>query len=220
MRRRPVLAALVVAAAAAATAHATVVLRCGVEELTDLCHGCFVGRVTAKSVEDERDAGRIWTNYRLRVDETWYGAAAQELTVSVPGGEAGGVAQEFSGGAEFAAGDRAAVFLWRRDDGRLLVLGEAQGAFRIRRDDATGADVCENSVDGLVCMDRAGKRVDAAPLRLTLADLRSRVRDARERREERERLAREEAERRAAARRAAAAVHAELARGRPGAPPE
>ena len=216
--RRLLLASVVVAALAGA-ASATVVLRCGVDELTDLCDGAVVGTVSAKSVVLDREHGRIWTEYRVRVDETWVGAEATDVTVSVPGGEAAGVIQDFEGGATFEKGDRAAVFVCRRDDGRLLVLGEAQGAFKVKRDAATGADVCENSVDGLAFVDRAGKKADGAATRMTLDDLRTKVADARKRREERERLAPEAAERKLAARRKSAERHAEMARGKPGGPP-
>lgn len=202
-----------------ATAFATVVLRADVAEMTDLCTRAVSGTVDAEWIEHDRAKGQIWTNWRLRVDETWLGASDAALVVSVPGGTAGGVTQEFEGGARLAKGDRAALFLWKRDDGRLLVLGEAQGAFHIRRDAATGADVCENAIDGLVLMDRAGKRVDAAPLRVTLDDLRSRVADAKKRREDREKAEREAYERKMADLRKSAERHADLARGRPGGPP-
>lgn len=223
MRPRPRaalrLAAFVTALAAlAASSFATVVLRADVAELTDLCTRAVAGSVEAEWVEHDRANGRIWTNWRLRVDETWLGAADDAVVVSVPGGTADGVTQDYEGGARLAKGERAALFLWKRDDGRLLVLGEAQGAFKVRRDAATGADVCENALDGLVLMDRAGKRVEAAPLRMTLDDLRARVAEAKQRREERERAEREARERKLAAQRASAERHAEMARGRPGGP--
>ncbi|MCE9637325.1 MAG: hypothetical protein K8T90_16600 [Planctomycetes bacterium] len=214
-----VAACIALGVVAVASAFATVVLRADVAEMTDLCTRAVSGTVEAEWVEHDVAKGQIWTNWRLRVDETWLGATEATVVVSVPGGASGGVTQEFEGGAHLTKGDRAAVFLWKRDDGRLLVLGEAQGAFHIRRDVATGADVCENAIDGLVLMDRAGKRVDAAPLRMTLDDLRSRVGEARRLREERERAEHAAYELRMAALRTSAERHAEMARGRPGGPP-
>jgi len=217
---RRTLLALILAAAVSASAFATVVVRVGVDDLTDTCHRAVVGTVESTSVEFDREKGRIWTTYRIRVDETWLGGADAAVVVSVPGGESGGVTQDYEGGARLEKGARAALFLWRRDDGRLLVLGEGQGAFHVRRDAASGADVCENAVDGLVLMDRTGKRVDGAPLRMTLDDLRARVTAAKAAREERERAAKEAYERKMAELRKRAERSAELSRGKPGGAPE
>jgi hypothetical protein len=203
----------------AGTASATVVLRAGVEDLASICHAAVLGTVETRSVALDRAAGQVWTSYRVRVDENWLGAPGSTVVVSVPGGEAEGITQDFEGGARLETGGRTALFLWRRDDGKLIVLGEGQGAFRVTRDAATGADVCANALDGLALVDRAGKRVDATPLRTTLDDLRTRVAAARTAREERERAAREAYERRMAELRKRAEESAELARGKPGGPP-
>lgn len=224
-RRTPIrffagaVAAALVAAFAVGVAGATVVLRCDVEALTDLCHGAVYGTVAATSVENDRAKGQIWTNHTIRVDETWLGDAAADVTVSVPGGTSDGITQEFQGGAELTKGDRAAVFVWRRDDGRLLVLGEAQGAFRVRRDATTGEDRCENSIAGLAFVDHAGKTVEAAPANLSLAALRTRVADARKAREARELAVREERARRLAERVRRAEANDRLTRGKPGGAP-
>lgn len=201
------------------SAGATVVLRAGIEDLTDLCHVAVLGRVESRRVTHLRDAGQVWTTWRVQVEETWVGSAGSAVEVSVPGGDAEGVTQTFEGGARLETGGRTALFLWRRPDGRLLVLGEAQGAFRVTRDAATGADVCANDVEGLALVDRHGKRADPGPLRLTLEDLRARVSAARAVRAERERAAREAYERRLALLRRKAQESAELARGKPGGPP-
>lgn len=221
---RSALAALAVLLLLHAVASATVVLRTDVEDLTDLCHRAVLARVESQAVETEADSGRIWTTWRVRVEESWLGGldgggAADRIVVSVPGGAAGGVTQDYEGGARLDVGGRSVLFLWKRPDGRYLVVGEAQGAFRVRRDDAAGIDVCENDIEGLALVDRAGKTAEATPLKLSLADLRTRVAAARERRAARDREARAAYERRMAERRARAERSAALSRGKPGGAP-
>ena len=228
MRRAlPAFAALLLLSAVAA---ATVVLRTDVEDLADLCHTSVLGKVVSSAVQTEEDGGRIWTTWRVRVAETWIdetrldaaaGADASgvdEVVVSVPGGEADGVTQEMEGAPRLTVGERAVLFLWKRPDGRLLVVGQAQGVFHVRRD-ADGSDVCENDVAGLALVDRAGKRAEAAPLKLSVADLRTRVAARLAVRKARAKAQREAYERKLAEGRARALRSAELSRGKPGGAP-
>jgi hypothetical protein len=219
--RRRLLAAIVaiVALCAALPAWATVVLQATVETLTDRSHRIVLGTVASKGVEVDEERGRIWTTYRVRPDATWLGDAEADVVVSVPGGESGGLTQEFAGGARLDRGDRAALFLWKGEDERWLVLGEAQGAFLVRRDAKTGEDVCENRVDGLAFVDPEGRTVESKPTRLTLADLQSRVAAARKAREDRERAEREERARKIEERRRRAERNAKETRGMPGGAP-
>lgn len=208
-------------------AHATIVVRADVEEMTTLCRRCVVGTVRGRSVSLDRERGAISTTWRIRVDEAWVGENAAEIAVTVAGGvipKAGArgedLSQDYAGAPRFADGERVVVFLWKDAQDRLQVLGEAQGAFRVTRDEALGEDVCENRVEGLSFVDRAGKDVIAAPTRLTLRDMRRRVGDARTAREVREKAAREALDRRLEAMRRRAEALLEQTRGRPGSPPE
>lgn len=217
---RALLVPSILAILLAGVARATVVLRASVEDLADRCDRAVFGRVVETRTEEDPSNGALWTSHRVRLEESWFGEGPAEVVVSVPGGTLGRVTQEFHGGARLRRDSRVALFLWRDAGGRLQVLGEAQGAFEVERDAATGADVCTNSVEGLSLVDRAGKRVESGATRLTLADLRRRVTDARTAREERERIAREARARRLAERRERAVRLAALLRGRPGAPVE
>lgn len=225
--------AVIVVFAAAPAAQATIVVRASVEEMTDVCRRCVYGTVRGKTVALDREKGEITTTWSLRVDETFLGENAGDLSLTVRGGtipKAGTVrgdgmggadlSQDYVGAPRFAEGERVVVFLWKDAAGRLQVLGEAQGSFRVTHDERLGEDVCENRVEGLSFVDRAGKAASAEPTKLTLRDLRRRVADARTARETREKAAREALERRLEAMRRRAEENAERARGRPGAPPE
>lgn len=219
--------AVIVVFAAATTAQATIVVRASVEEMTDVCRRCVYGTVRGKSVAFDREKGEITTTWALRVDETFLGENAADLALTVRGGtipKAGtngaDLSQDYVGAPRFAEGERVVVFLWKDAAGRLQVLGEAQGSFRVTHDERLGEDVCENRVEGLSFVDRAGKAASAEPTKLTLRDMRRRVADARTARETREKAAREALERRLEAMRRRAEENTERARGRPGAPPE
>ncbi len=213
--------------ASATTAQATIVIRASVEEMTDVCRRCVYGTVRGKTVALDREKGEITTTWTLRVDETFLGENAGDLALTVRGGtiakagrDGADLSQDYVGAPRFAEGERVVVFLWKDAAGRLQVLGEAQGSFRVTHDERLGEDVCENRVEGLSFVDRAGKTASAEPTKLTLRDMRRRVADARTARETREKAAREALERRLEAMRRRAEENAERARGRPGAPPE
>ena len=123
--------------------------------------------------------------------------------------------QEVCGAAHLVKGERAVLFL-TEEDGRMLVLGQAQGCFRVTRDRKTNALVCSNRVQGLALVAPDGARVNAEPIRMTLTELRRKVTDAVRQREEAERVRREAEERLLAELRDAAERHAERMRGKPG----
>lgn len=184
--------------------------------MSDLSVAVVHGSVVSRDVAMDKEKGHVWTHATLRVDECLDGSASGDIRVSVPGGQVGTIVQETHGAARLEKGARYVVFLWKDADGRLQVLGESWGAFRVRRDKESGDDVCENSTEGLSLVDRAGKSSDAKPEKLTLAEMRRRVAAARTAREERARKAREELDRRLAEMRRHAEQQDRVTRGRPG----
>jgi hypothetical protein len=90
-------------------------------------HGQIVGRRSAWAP----GGGQIFTTITLRILETWKGAAAAEVTVLVPGGEAGDLAQSVAGAAAFQEGEEVVVFLHRSAPGIFGVERMALGKFTV-----------------------------------------------------------------------------------------
>ena len=211
--RRSVAALAVVAGAAVALA--TVVVHADVDRLAALADAVVDGQVEKRAVVFEAERGAVWTTYEIAVGETLLGAPVERVTVHVPGGAAGGIVQEVSGTARPELGRRVVLFL-SREEGRLLVLGEAQGCFRVERDEETKELVCRNDLDGLALVDERGRDVEAGPTVMRLGALRERVLAVAASREEAQRRRREERERRLAELRRQAERNAERTRGKPG----
>lgn len=79
------------------------------------------------------DNGRIWTVWRLRVEDHVAGAApsSPELLVRTAGGVVDHVGQYVEGEASFTRGARTLVFLGApREDGAARVVARAQGEYR------------------------------------------------------------------------------------------
>jgi len=201
--------------AMAALSLATIVVRADVARLAKLADVIIDGTVESRQTTLDRQSGAIWTTYRLRVSETLAGTHHKLATFHVPGGEVDGLSQEISGVTRLEKGERAVLFLAKEED-RLLVLGQAQGCFRVTKNAKTGALMCRNDVAGLVLVGDDGKRIEAAPISESLKSLRAKVRAALDEKAEEERLRREEEERRLDELRKRAERNAELMRGKPG----
>jgi len=212
---RTVLMGTAVVLVAAAVGLATIVVHADVATLSKLADVIVDATVETTRVEVDAEQGAIWTIHDLRVTETLAGARRESVTVHVPGGEADGLSQDIRGMARLKKGERAVLFL-SKEDGRLVVLGEAQGCFRVTKDPETGGLVCRNDLRGLALVGADGKRVAAAPTRLPLDDLRAKVAAALREKAEEERVRREAEERLLAALRERAERNAEHMRGKPG----
>jgi hypothetical protein len=151
---------------AAAVANATSMAPMSFEELTQ--RATAIVRVRCVSVESVWSAGEIWTDSRFVIleeakadafgeDQRISGAtntatavasrttgAAKEansegIVLRQLGGSIGGLHARVAGVPEFAPGEEAYLFLWRRAGERYRVLGWGQGTFRVARDARTGA---------------------------------------------------------------------------------
>ena len=133
-----------------------------------------IARGTTQTSSSAWDAAhrRIWTTWDVNVSEAfkgWNGSA--NLALSVAGGTVGSRASTVSGEFIPEPEREYVFFLWRDPDGRLRLLGKAQGAFAVSRD---GGDVfVANSFRGVRVLDHDGSPVaeKVGPIRLTLAEL-------------------------------------------------
>lgn len=199
----------------AASALATVVVHADVNRLAELADAVVDAKVEKRAVAFEAERGAIWTTYELAVSKTLLGDERERVTVHVPGGAVGDIEQEVSGTAQMKVGQRVVLFLTKEAE-RLQVLGQAQGCFRVERDDASKALVCRNDLEGLALVTESGDGVDARPIEMRLDELVRRVERVATRRAEAERQRREAQERKLEELRIRAERNAEKTRGKPG----
>ncbi|HEY5675863.1 MAG TPA: hypothetical protein VIR81_03720 [Myxococcales bacterium] len=75
--------------------------------------------------------GQIFTTVVLHTLETWKGQPSSEVTVLVPGGEVGEIAQTVQGSAQFQDGEEVVVFLRKRTRDVFAVERFALGKFAV-----------------------------------------------------------------------------------------
>jgi len=139
-----------------------------VESLTAAADAVVHGQVVGRRSAWTRAGGQIFTTVTLRTLETWKGPASAEVTILVPGGEAGDLAQTVAGAASFQDGEEVVVFLHR----------SASGVFGVERM-ALGKFGVESFSPGRVVRDRRGlsclQCTAAERDELSLDELRARV---------------------------------------------
>jgi hypothetical protein len=170
----------------AVPAHATIVIRAGVEDLTDKATVVVRGEVThVESLWNEAHT-TIQTKARIRVAAVLKGEAGAEIVATFPGGQVGEDRMKVSGVPAFEKGEEVVIFLWKNRDGDYLPLGLNQGKFRIETDPRTGERTAKNSLKGLsfvVARDRKPSTVPATeaaeprPDAMPVATLERRIRD-------------------------------------------
>jgi hypothetical protein len=162
MRLPPALAAAGAAACLAAAASASVVLRVTPRELADTAGLVVEGRVAAVDVRWDARRTCINTYATFNVERTHKGTPVASVIVKVPGGRVGEEEVRVEGTARFAVGEEALLFLWKDGAGEWIVLGEAQGKFRLYRDEKAGKRMAENSLKGLCLVVREDPKSAAA----------------------------------------------------------
>lgn len=134
-RLRRILAALIVVAGVfwASAASSTSALKFDLQSLVVNSNQIVVADVT--EMRSLRKQGRIYTDTTLKVQETWKGDAADEVTVRLPGGRIGDTVTRVHGMPGFQTGERIVAFLKERYDGddskRFSVTGLRQGKFHV-----------------------------------------------------------------------------------------
>ena len=159
---RRLLSAAAALAALAATAAASIVLRVTPRELADTAGLVVEGRVTAVDVrwDDARTCINTWAT--LSVDRVHKGPSVGTVVVKVPGGAVGDEEVRVEGTAKFQKDETAMVFLWKDKAGDWIVLGEAQGKFRLWQDEKSGRRMAGNSLKGLCLVVRGDPKDKAA----------------------------------------------------------
>jgi len=131
------------------TASATIVLRVDVNDLTDLANVVVRGKVLSVDSQWTKDETSIHTLIQLSVTKVLKGKVSTQICVTCFGGRVGGDEVKVSGVPKFTVGEEVIVFLWRNARREYQVLGQNQGRFRIRKDEKTGEEKAENSLEGL-----------------------------------------------------------------------
>ncbi len=111
------------------------------KELTETSHVILTGKCVKK--ESFWNAGRtkIFTEVRIRAEETIKGNPGAEIVVTVPGGQVGNTVYEVSDMPGFLDGEEVLVFLWKHPSGKTLVTGALQGKLTIAEEKSTGKKV-------------------------------------------------------------------------------
>jgi len=132
---RALAAAVSLAALRAASAHATVLVPAGLEELARDAGAIVRGQIVAADPRWAAERRAIETVVALRAEAWLKGSPEETVQFVVPGGKVGRYRSVFVGGPEFRPGQRAIVFLRRRGPALPSLVGFGQGVYRI---DAAG----------------------------------------------------------------------------------
>jgi len=150
-----------------------------IEELTARADIVVLARVTGLQCRRD-DAGRIYTEVSLSVEEKWKGTAVgSSLLVVHSGGKVGGERVAVSGQVEYRTGEEVVAFLVRNPNKQWVTVGLAQGKLDVVFDDRTRQSLVRRilpvtvptadaaipgAVDsGLILLDNLKRRVQSAP---------------------------------------------------------
>jgi len=133
-----------------------------------------VVRARVKSSSSALRGSMVYTMVHVEVLERWKGASAGALSVAIPGGEAAGVRQTFSGAPRLAQGGEYVLFLWAGRNGLVQVIGLSQGVFEVQRHGA--ALFAFRGASSETILDARGHPVRDETIRIGLAELKALVR--------------------------------------------
>lgn len=127
------------ALAFAVVSQATTLARLKFDDLVQ--QSIAIGRVHCLRVESHWKNGEIWTRTEFTVLEQNKGSLPRIVAVEMPGGVMGHLHSRVEEVPAFVPGEEAYLFLWSAPDSTYRILGWSQGAFRIRKDQATGLEL-------------------------------------------------------------------------------
>ena len=122
----------------AAMASATTLARLKFDDLASQANA--VARLRCIRSDSRLRNGEIWTRTEFVVIEENKGTLPRIVEVKMPGGVFGNLHARVDEVPSFVPGEEAYVFLWAASDSAYRILGWSQGAFRIRRDEASGLE--------------------------------------------------------------------------------
>ena len=122
----------------AIVAQATTLVRLRFQDLVHYSHS--IARVRCLHAESRMEKGEIWTDTTFRVLSHNKGYLPKEIVVRQPGGKFQNLHSRVEGAPEFRPGEEVYLFLNAHPGGQLLIVGWAQGTFRIHRDLRSGGE--------------------------------------------------------------------------------
>ncbi len=130
----------------AAVAQATTLVRLRFQDLVHYSYS--IARVRCTHIETRMENGEIWTDTTFRVLSQNKGYLPEEIVVRQPGGKFQHLHSRVEGTPEFRPSEEVYLFLSAHPSGRYLIVGWAQGTFRIRRDlRSSGESVTQDSAE-------------------------------------------------------------------------
>jgi len=143
--------------------QAAIVPSVSLEELIDQSQAIVHGRVMRSWSAWDGAHRYIWTHHLIAVIDPVRGAGPGFVVASEPGGELDGIGMRFSGALEYSVGEEAVLFLYRTPIGYMRAIGSGQGKYTV-------------TAETRVRVNLKGRGADLNGL--TLADFKTRVRDA------------------------------------------
>ena len=154
-------------------AQATRMSPLSIEQLTAKADLVLHGTIASKTVQRDTE-GRIYTSVQLKVADTWKGVPkANPFTIVQAGGVLGEEIAAVDGQEEFLFGEEVVVFLVVNERGQGVVIGLAQGKFKVATD-ADGEKVAHNVFHG-VAPETGSRSNEKGKARLTVGQLKQRV---------------------------------------------
>ena len=160
----------------ASPAQATIMQYLEVEDLARHSTDIFHGQIISSGTHWNPQRTRIYTAARLRVSESFKGAARRDSVVTITqlGGEKDGVRMDYAGRPEFRAGESVVLFTTRTHDDNLTVVALKQGKMTVEgteiKRDFSGLTLVDSLAGG-----KAARPIAVKPTRLTLDELRNRI---------------------------------------------
>jgi hypothetical protein len=122
----------------AVVAQATTLVRLRFQDLVHYSYS--IARVRCAHSESRMDNSEIWTDTTFRVLSHNKGYLPEEIVVRQPGGKFQHLHSHVEGAPEFHPGEEVYLFLSAHPSGQFLIVGWAQGTFRIHRDLRSGGE--------------------------------------------------------------------------------
>jgi|ERR1700675_317655 hypothetical protein len=122
----------------AVVAQATTLVRLRFQDLVHYSYS--IARVRCVRAESRVENGEIWTDTSFRVLVQNKGYLPEEIVVRQPGGKFQHLQSHVEGAPEFRPGEEVYLFLSRHPGQQFLIVGWAQGTFRIHRDLRSGGE--------------------------------------------------------------------------------
>ena len=122
----------------AIVAQATTLVRLPFQDMVNYLHS--IARVRCLHAESRMEKGEIWTDTTFRVLSRNKGYLPEEIVVRQPGGKFQNLHSRVESAPEFRPGEEVYLFLSAHPSGQFLIVGWAQGTFRIHRDLRSGGE--------------------------------------------------------------------------------